>query len=176
MLAAMLTIRRATPADADALAATVAEGLATYRAFAPAGWVAPDRLEFALGIAMRLRRPSVAGWLAEDRGGVAVGHVTYLPAAESRDPVDDPTLAHLEQLFVRPAHWGSGIAARLLAVAVADATESGYATMRLATPVDHLRARRFYEREGWAPHGEPFSGDAIGLRLLEYRLALRERG
>jgi GNAT superfamily N-acetyltransferase len=176
MLGTMLKIRRATPSDADALAQTVAEGFASYREFAPPGWTPPDRLEFALGIAVRLRRPNMTGWIAEDEAGAAAGHVTYLPAAESRDPVDDPRLAHLEQLFVRPAHWGSGIAARLLAVAVADATESGYATMRLATPVDHLRARRFYEREGWAPHGEPFSGDAIGLRLLEYRLALRERG
>jgi GNAT superfamily N-acetyltransferase len=174
MLGAMLTIRRATPADADALATTVAEGFASYRDFAPPGWEPPERLEFALGIAVRLRRPNLAAWIAEDDTGAAAGHVSYLPAAESRDPVDDPTLAHLEQLFVRRAHWGSGIAPELLATAVEHARAAGYATMRLATPADHHRARRFYEREGWTPQGEPFHGEAIGLRLLEYRLVLRE--
>jgi GNAT superfamily N-acetyltransferase len=176
MLAPMTTIRRATPADADALATTVAEGFASYREFAPPDWQPPERLEFALGIAVRLRRATLEGWLAEDDAGVPAGHVTYLPAAESRDPVDDPALAHLEQLFVRPAHWGSGVASDLLAVAVAHATQAGYETMRLATPVDHHRARRFYEREGWAPHGEPFHGEALGLVLLEYRLVLRGGG
>jgi diamine N-acetyltransferase len=173
MLGAMSTIRRATPADAEALATTVAEGFASYREFAPPGWEAPDRLEIALGLAVRLRRPRVVAWLATADGGEVAGHVTYLPARESRDPVDDPSLAHLEQLFVRPAHWGSSIAHDLLEVAVEHAAAAGYAAMRLATPADHARARRFYEREGWAPYGEPFGNTPLGLVLVEYRLALR---
>jgi GNAT superfamily N-acetyltransferase len=176
MLGAMRTIRRATPADADALATTVAEGFGSYREFAPPGWAPPERLEFALGIAVRLRRPHLLAWIAEDETGMVAGHVTYLPATESRDPVDDPSLAHLEQLFVRRAYWGSGVASELLATAVEHAAAAGFAAMRLATPAAHHRARRFYEREGWTPHGEPFHGEAIGLRLLEYRIVLRRGG
>ena len=173
----MIRIRRASRPDADAFATTVAEGFDSYREFAPPGWEPPDRLEFALGIAMRLGRPGVAAWIAEEPNtGEAAGHVTYLPATESREPSDDPHLAHLEQLFVRRAHWGSGVASRLLEVAAADAARSGYAAMRLFTPADHPRARRFYEREGWTTDGRRLDGRPIGLELVEFRLALAREG
>ena len=168
----MATIRQATPADAEGMAATVAEGFASYRDFAPPDWTAPDRLEFALGIAVRLRSPHLRAWVAE-QDGEQVGHVTFLPASESRVPIDDPTLAHLEQLFVRPSHFGTGVAGRLLALATGEAREAGFARMRLATPVAHIRARRFYEREGWAPVGDVLTGEPIGLELQEYRVRLR---
>jgi GNAT superfamily N-acetyltransferase len=168
----MLDLRRATPSDADAFAVTVSDGFRAYREFAPAGWTAPDRIELALGIAMRLHDSWLRAWIAEDEHGEAAGHVTYLPAVRARAPCDEPGLAHLEQLFVRRTHWGSGAAARLLAVAVADAAAEGYATIRLYTPVDHGRARRFYEREGWATVGEPLRGEPIGLDLIQYRRSL----
>jgi GNAT superfamily N-acetyltransferase len=174
MLRPVITIRRATRADADAFATTVAEGFDAYRSFAPEGWEPPDRLEFALGIAIRLGQPGLSAWVAEEpEGGAVVGHVTYLPATEARVPSDDPELAHLEQLFVRRAHWGTGIASRLLAVAVEDAAAAGYTRMRLGTPSEHLRARRFYEREGWRTDGEVLEETPLGLPLVEYHLALR---
>ena len=174
MLARVISIRRALRTDADAFATTVDEGFGTYRAFAPEGWEPPDRLEFALGIAIRLGRPGVVAWIAEDEeAGVAAGHVTYLPATESQAGSDDPGLAHLEQLFVRRPYWGSGLASRLLAVAVADAAEAGYARMRLGTPADHSRARRFYEREGWRTDGRVLDDTPLGLSLVEYFVALR---
>jgi GNAT superfamily N-acetyltransferase len=173
MLGPVITIRRATRADADAFATTVAEGFDSYRSFAPEGWEPPDRLEFALGIAIRLGQPGLSGWVAEEpENGTVAGHVTYLPASESRVPSDDPSLAHLEQLFVRRAHWGSGIASRLLAVAVEDAAAAGYTRMRLGTPSEHLRARRFYEREGWTAPGPPRPDPAFGMETVEYRRAV----
>ena len=173
----VISIRRASRPDADAFATTVAEGFDSYRDFAPPEWKPPDRLEFALGIAMRLGRPGVAAWIAEEPDtGEAAGHVTYLPAADSRVPSDDPELAHLEQLFVRRAHWGSGVASRLLGVAVSDAARAGFTTMRLFTPADHPRARRFYEREGWTTDGHRLDGRPIGLELVEFRVALAGAG
>jgi hypothetical protein len=44
--------------------------------------------------------------------------------------------------------------------------------MRLFTPVAQARARRFYEREGWRPRGEEFHVAALGLVLIEYRVAV----
>ena len=41
--------------------------------------------------------------------------------------------------------------------------------MRLFTPAGHARARRFYEREGWEPRGEPTLEEPLGLELIEYR-------
>jgi GNAT superfamily N-acetyltransferase len=168
----VLRLRSATPADADVLAATVAEGFRGYADFAPPGWRAPQPLELALGIGVRLRRARMRAWLAEQDGEPA-GHVTYLPATESQVGSDDPSLAHLEQLFVRRAHWGSGAATALLRRAVEEAASEGYTAMRLGTPTAQLRARRFYEREGWTLSGEPFVAEAIGLELVEYRRELR---
>lgn len=167
----MLRLRPATPADADVVAATVVEGFDTYRAFAPPGWQPPDRLEFAIGIAARLGRASVRAWLAEDDGQPA-GHVTYLPATEARRVSDEPGLAHLEQLFVRRAHWGRGAATALLGRATTDAAGEGYRAMRLFTPTGQHRARRFYEREGWAPTGAAWIEEPLGLELVEYRREL----
>ena len=162
-----LHLRPASPADADVLAATVAEGFATYRAFAPPGWRAPDRLELALGLAVRLGHPALRAWLAEVDGEPA-GHVTWLPAAEARHAVDDPELAHLEQLFVRRPFWGTEVASALMARAVEQASRSGFRRMRLGTPTGQLRARRFYEREGWTASGEPWVEQPLGLELVEY--------
>jgi GNAT superfamily N-acetyltransferase len=172
----VLEVRPATPADADALAATVSEGFETYRAFAPEGWEPPDRLELAIGIAVRLRDADQRTWVAVDRedGGAVAGQVAYLPASSSRHPDSDPALAHLGQLFVRRRHWGTGLATRLLNVAIADATARGFTAMRLYTPAGQARARRFYEREGWSLHGKPMHEPSLGLVLVEYRRALPE--
>ena len=51
------------------------------------------------------------------------------------------------------------------------AARSGFRTMRLFTPEGQARARRFYEREGWAQHGEPFEA-GLGIPLVEYRREL----
>lgn len=172
----MLRVRRATTSDADALAQTVAEGFESYRDFAPQDWRPPDRLELAIGIAVRLRSEDQHAWVAEDDDGTIAGQVAYVPASRSRHPIEDPSLAHLGQLFVRRAHWGTGLARQLLSLVVADATERDYAAMRLFTPAGSARARRFYEREGWEPCGEPLLEQPLGLELIEYRRPLVRAG
>jgi hypothetical protein len=47
----------------------------------------------------------------------------------------------------------------------------GYERARLFTPSQHVRARRFYERRGWAL-GEQRLDLNLGLELAEYRLEL----
>ena len=84
----------------------------------------------------------------------------------------DPSLVHLLNLFVRREFWGTGVASALLAAAVAEARERGYAQMRLFTPARQARARRFYEREGWAVAGDEFHDAAPDLVVIEYRRAL----
>jgi hypothetical protein len=37
------------------------------------------------------------------------------------------------------------------------------------------RARRFYEREGWLPAGDPFDDPTPGLTMIEYRYRLAAR-
>ncbi|MBA2637629.1 MAG: GNAT family N-acetyltransferase [Solirubrobacterales bacterium] len=106
--------------------------------------------------------------LVAEREGAVVAHVATLPANAARRYVDDPLLAHLWQLFVRPALHGSGLATELLRHAEHESWRRGFRSVRLFTPVGQARARRFYEREGFTVRGEPFLSD-FGLALVEYR-------
>jgi GNAT superfamily N-acetyltransferase len=160
-----LTVRAAMAADASELAAVVAEGFESYRSWAPRGWHPPDAALQLAGIRDRLSDTRCVCLLAEDGDRVA-GHVAYVPAREERG------VAHVWMLFLREKWWGTGLAGDLLARAVASAAEEGYAGMRLHTPAEHLRARSFYEREGWTASGDAFYEPMLGLMLVTYRLQL----
>jgi GNAT superfamily N-acetyltransferase len=166
-----LTFRAATRRDAGRLAAVMVEGFETYRAFAPDS-PAPAAEEIVEILEARLETPTVWCELAE-RGQDVAGYVSLLPASDSRRPVADPGLAHFWMLFVRASWWGTGLAHRLHGAACAAAAARGYTAMRLFTPAGQARARRFYEREGWTPAGEPHLDDDLRMELVEYRRALR---
>jgi GNAT superfamily N-acetyltransferase len=168
-----VTFRRATISDAERLGQAVIEGVEGYRSFAPRGWRPPslaDEVEHLRGL---LGDGQVWCLLAVADGRLA-GQITVLPAARAARPVDDPALAHLRNLFVCEDRWGTGLAGALHAEGVEAARERGCAELRLFTPAAHGRARRFYEREGWLPAGEPFHDPVPDLVLVEYRHALRE--
>jgi GNAT superfamily N-acetyltransferase len=166
-------IRKGGPGDAKHVAAVVSAGLETYRSFAPVGWEPPpldwelDGIRERLGLAETWSRLAVAG-------GEPVGHVAVVPArvSRARGARTIPGLAHLWHLFVVPAWWGTGLATRLMADAVAAADRYGYATFRLFTPAEQARARAFYEREGWRIWGNPAFEPGLRLTLVEYRRSL----
>jgi GNAT superfamily N-acetyltransferase len=160
-----LAVRPATLADAPALAETVLEGFESYRTWAPRGWDPPAAAAQLAGIRDRLPAPGCVCLLAEEDGAPA-GHVAYLPARE------EPGVAHVWMLFVRERWWGTGLAGDLLAGAVRAAEAEGYTGMRLHTPAEHARARRFYEREGWTAATPPFYEAILGLALVTYRIRL----
>jgi GNAT superfamily N-acetyltransferase len=165
-----MQIRPTTPADAHAVAETVLDGDRTFAEFAPDGWTPPPydvELEFAREM---ISSPDRWKRVAEVDGQV-VGYVAFLAAALTRRPSDEVGLAHLARLFVRPPHWGTGVASALHDEAIAAAADQGFTAMRLFTPTHHGRARRFYEREGWRALGE-IRENELGLPLTEYRRAL----
>jgi GNAT superfamily N-acetyltransferase len=167
-----LEFRAATAADAERLGRAVVEAFEGYRSFAPPGWTPPSlssEVELLRGL---LGDADVWCLLAEAEGRL-VGQVGFLPAAQAIHPVDDPALAHLRNLFVRPDFWGTGLASTLHAAAIEAACEREYEQMRLFTPAGHGRARRFYEREGWLAAGEEFHDPGPDLVIVEYRYALR---
>jgi GNAT superfamily N-acetyltransferase len=163
--------RAATPTDAERITAVTMEGFDTYRAFAPEGWTPPPATE---------EHARLLGLLAEDwvfyrvaeHDGELVGHVGFLPAERTFAPAGDPGLAHFRQLFVARAHWGTGLAAQLHGAALAEARARGFTAMRLFTPAPQARARRFYEREGWALARPPAFDERMDLEIAEYRRAL----
>ncbi len=158
-------IRDATPDDAPRVAHAVEGAMVRYRDISPPGWMPETHVE-----AMEretLEHPSYRCVLAEP-GGVLAGHVGWWPAVDSRHDSDDPGLIHLRQLFVHPGWWGSGLAARLLAIATDDCATRGFTRMRLFTPAAQGRARRFYERHGWRTTGPAREDERFGMPTVEY--------
>ena len=158
-----MRLRPAQAGDVEALLDISREGFETYRSFAPEGWE-PPHFETSDTVAIE----DVATWILAEEDGEPVGHVLLIPASRSRVPVDDPRLGHLMMLFVRQTHWGTPVATTLHAAVVEAAAERGFAELRLFTPAQQLRARRFYEREGWRAleeHHEPH----LGFRVVQYR-------
>ena len=162
--------RRASSDDAEALARLFADGLATYRSFAPDGWNPPGPEREQAELEGVLGNPRIWCQIAVDEGEL-VGQVMILPAELSRVPPDEPGIAHLRNLFVAESRWGTGLARTLHGMAVEEARERGFTHMRLYAAAGHRRARRFYEREGWIAFAERLDED-VGLSLLEYRLEL----
>ena len=164
-------MRAATPADAERIVAVTVGGLRDLPGVRAGG------LDAAVG---RRRARAPGGLLGEDRvwyrvaehEGALVGHVGFLPAERTFAPTGDPGLAHFRQLFVARAHWGTGLATQLHGAALDEARARGFTGMRLFTPAAQQRARRFYEREGWALARPPAFDERIGLDIAEYRRAL----
>ena len=166
-----VSFRTSTPEDAGEIAHTLELAFDAYREIAPPGWSPPPVEEEPIKV--RLRNPAVWCQVAEADGAL-VGHIALTPASlHSSYPIDDPTLAHLWQMFVRREHWGSGIATTLHDAVLDEARRRGYREFRLYTPARQLRARGFYEREGWRSVGEAFAEETLGgMELVEYRRPL----
>jgi GNAT superfamily N-acetyltransferase len=163
--------RAATVDDAEAMLAVTVEGFSGYRSFAPSGWVAPSASE-ELERLRRLLTDDDVWYQVAEHAGELVGHVGFLPARLSFARLDDPGLVHFRQLFVRTAHWGTGLATALHGAAIDEARARGFSALRLFTPARQERARRFYEREGWSLARPPAFDERIGLEIAEYRRAL----
>ena len=133
-----LTLRRATPADSDAVAAIWYHGWKDGHL----GNV-PDTL-------VRIRTRESFWERAKER----VGDTTV---AVARDEVAGFVMVvgdEVEQVYVSSAHRGSGVAGALLTEAERLVGEGGHSRAWLAVAPGNARARRFYERCGWADEGE----------------------
>ena len=66
---------------------------------------------------------------------------------------EDGSVAELYALYVRPAWWSTGTGHALMERVLARTSGLGYRSITLWVLRDNLRARRFYERAGFAPDG-----------------------
>lgn len=103
--------------------------------------------------------PGAGAWVAE-RAGEIVG-VAVRSGAE------------LRSLYVTPEAWGTGAATELMKAALGAIRGEGHAVSTLWVVEGNARARRFYEREGWAPTGETKASE-LGPVELQYRRQLVE--
>jgi GNAT superfamily N-acetyltransferase len=169
-----IRLRRATIADAEPLALSVIEGVVDYPSFAPPGWAPPSFETELKHLREALADRNVFCLIAESADAL-VGQITVLPAAHAPHQVEDSSLGHISNLFVRRDHWGAGVAAQLHRAAVDAAGACGFTELRLFVAAGQARARRFYEREGWLPASDPFDDPIPGLTMIEYRYRLHDR-
>jgi GNAT superfamily N-acetyltransferase len=112
--------------------------------------------------------PSRRFLVAEDDDGSVVGFAT---AGASRDGDAE---GELYAIYALPEAWGSGAGPALMKVATEGLREDGFRTAFLWVLEDNPRARRFYEREGWAPDGGRRDEEMLGVPFTEvrYRITL----
>lgn len=76
----------------------------------------------------------------------------------------------LYALYVTPARWSTGAGRTLMEAVLAALTETGYPRAVLWVLADNTRARRFYEKAGFAPDGVTNILTGLG-GVLELRYA-----
>jgi RimJ/RimL family protein N-acetyltransferase len=161
------SLRRATGADAPAVAAMhIRAWRVAYRG------IVPDAHLDSLDVATRAARydfgatapGAPATWIAVD-GADVVGFVTVGPGRDK----DLPGLGEVCAVYVAPDRWRSGAGSALLAKAEALLGDAGLNDAYLWVLEDNTRARRFYERAGWAPDGARKVVEIGGRPLAEVR-------
>jgi GNAT superfamily N-acetyltransferase len=86
---------------------------------------------------------------------------------------EDGSVAELYALYVRPAWWSTGTGRALMDRVLAGTSGAGYLSVTLWVLRDNRRARRFYERAGFAPDGASNVLDRLGgVTEVRYRRAL----
>lgn len=156
-----------TQGDAEAVAGVRVEGWRhAYTGIVPRSWL--DGMTVAEDAARQRARLADPGrtatdLVATDPDGTVVGWACFGPDTAA------PDAAELYALYVRPDRIGAGIGRALLDEVHARAAAARFTYMTLWVLADNHRARRFYDRAGYAPDGAAQSDTYDGVVLDELR-------
>lgn len=179
MADSLVTVRAVRADDAEGLAtAHVHAWQVGYRGMMPQDYL--DAIDLAKRVEQwrdwvgrgRFRRTTVA---VADVGGAVAGfaiHGHEGSASESSGDEEAPgpgTVGELYSLNVHPDHWGAGVGSALMAHVLAALEEAGHTEAVLWVLPANERARRFYERRGWALDGAERTDTVQGLTVAEVR-------
>ena len=146
-----MLLRPGTPDDAETVADIWHAGWhVAHPGHVPDGLTARRTIE-----AFRDRSPGrVADTTVAEQDGEVVGFIMV---------VGD----EVEQVYVAPASFGSGVATELLAEAERQVAAGGHEVAWLAVARGNARARRFYERQGWTDERDlDYEVEALGERFI----------
>jgi ribosomal protein S18 acetylase RimI-like enzyme len=83
-------------------------------------------------------------------------------------------VAELYALYVHPAWWSTGTGCALMDRVLDTTSAARYSSVRLWVLRDNSRARRFYERAGFAPDGASHTLEGLGgVAEIRYRRVLQ---
>lgn len=162
-----LTLRRARPRDAHAIAAVhVGSWQVAYRGLVPERFLdALDVDERASSYRFSARGPDEpVVWIAA-HGADVVGLVAV---GRCRDE-DGIGAGEVWALYVAPSNWRSGIGSRLLAKGEELLVHRGFADATIWVIERNTRARRFYEIAGWRCDGRVQTIEVGGRDITEVR-------
>ncbi|HEY1426985.1 MAG TPA: GNAT family N-acetyltransferase [Caulobacteraceae bacterium] len=166
-----LTIRRAGPADAEAL---VTVGRATFTQTFGHLYPPEDLAAFlaeAHGLARAradLADPAKAVWLAE-AGGEVVGYAVAGPCHLPHPDVSQ-SCGELERIYLLRSHQGGGAGSRLLEEALAWLEQDGPRRLWIGVWSQNHGAQRLYERRGFEQVG---AYEFVVGRTRDHELILR---
>ena len=104
--------------------------------------------------------------LSSDFGAMYLAFLDKVPAGLLCLVPENPEEARIEALLTIPEAWGRGVGPALMETAFSHAKSAGFASIHVWPFAENHRARRFYEKWGFAPTGRERLGDAPEI---EYR-------
>ena len=165
-MAGLPRVRVAAVDDAVALGEIhVAAWKAAYASVMPADDLARLAVEERAGLwtTVIARATPAEIVLVADRGGSLEGFC----AIGRAEPSDEVGLGEVHSLNVHPRAWGTGVGDALLEAAEAWFHQQGFRDAILWVVRDNLRARRLYERHGWANDGRSQVATVLGVTVPE---------
>ncbi|MEV7169495.1 GNAT family N-acetyltransferase [Streptomyces sp. NPDC093224] len=172
----MVTVRAMTGADIEAVSAIRVTGWRTaYAGVVPRTWL--ERMTVEEDARERRRRfasapAGVYDLVAVDAGGAVVGWACLGSGPDEGAGGTGTRTGELYALYVLPALVGSGVGRALIEAVHARARELGLGRLLLWVLDDNARARRFYERAGYAADGAVQADEYDGVSLPEVRYGL----
>jgi GNAT superfamily N-acetyltransferase len=163
-----VTCRPATGADVDGIAQVRVRGWQrAYRGIVPQPLLdGMDPVAEAAG----WRTRSLDGHHVAEAGGRVVGWLLVGPYRSDPDePGAGPGCGEVLALYVHPDAWGRGVGRALMAYGLGELRRQGLLPVLLWVLAANVRARRFYERAGFAPDGAARDDEIGGATLPEVR-------
>ncbi|MEU9096873.1 GNAT family N-acetyltransferase [Streptomyces sp. NPDC048361] len=165
----MVDVREMTEADVEAVSAARVHGWqAAYAGLVPQPYLDGMTVEDDA----RRRR----AWMSDPRrqgtdlvADAGAGPVGWVSAGPCRGATPESRTAEVYALYVRPDLIGQGVGSALLDAAHTYAKARGFDSVALWVLSGNTRARRFYEKAGYAADGGEQSDPYDGVVLTELR-------
>jgi ribosomal protein S18 acetylase RimI-like enzyme len=165
----MIRVRPAAVGDATAIAEVhVRSWQKAYRGIFPDDYLdGLDVAERAETWAARLSQPN-STIVVETGDGAVAGFASSGPGL-AHDGTELAGVGQVYAIYLDPQHWGAGLARPLLNEATDRLRAAGFTRAVLWVARDNARARRFYEKEGWAADGTETVDTSFGPPVTETR-------